>query len=72
MSPRSEKVKDVSSPMSRPEIEKLADSIKALLDDPDVALTDPLRRRWEGALTATEAILGRSSSLVGELDPGLL
>jgi len=53
--------------MRRAEIEKLADSVRALLSDPDADLNDPLRRRWEGALAALEAVLGERSSLVDNL-----
>jgi hypothetical protein len=55
---------DVAQPMSRVEIQELAGSVRALLDDPEVDLNDPIRRRWEGALAALEAVLGRESSLV--------
>ena len=49
-------------PLDRGEIEKLADSIRALLADPDAGLNEPLRRRWEGTLTALEVVLGERSS----------
>jgi len=58
--------------MRRAEIEKLADSVRALLSDPDADLNDPLRRRWEGALAALEAVLGERSSLVDNLGRDLL
>jgi hypothetical protein len=54
-------------PMTRREIAALATSIRAVLDGPDAGLTEPMRRRWEGALAATEAILGRPSSLLADL-----
>jgi hypothetical protein len=44
--------------MRRGEIEELATSIRAVLDDPDAGLTDPLRRRWEGAFVALQVVLG--------------
>jgi hypothetical protein len=44
--------------LSRAEINRLADSIHFLLDDPDARLTRDARLRWEGALTALEAVLG--------------
>jgi hypothetical protein len=50
--------------MSFGEIEKFAESIRALLADPDAGLNDNVRRRWEGALSALEAVLGQESSLV--------
>ena len=50
--------------MSFSEIEKFAVSIRALLADPDADLNDPVRRRWEGALSALEAVLGQESTLV--------
>jgi len=31
--------------MTKPEIEAFADSIRAMLDDPDADLNEPLRRR---------------------------
>ena len=50
--------------MTFSEIEKFADSIRALLADHDADLNDPVRRRWEGALCALEAVLGQEASLV--------
>ena len=50
--------------MTLREIEKFAASIRALLADPDADLNDPVRRRWEGALSALEAVLGQEPSLV--------
>lgn len=58
--------------MRRAEIEDLAASIRALLQDPEAELNDPLRRRWEGALTALEAVLGDAPSLVDNLGTDLL
>jgi hypothetical protein len=61
----------VSKPLTTAEIEELAASVKALLDDRDARLTQTSRARWEGALAALEAVLGLRSSLVGD-DPELL
>lgn len=64
------------SPMARPmspdEIGELAVSIRDLLSDPDGGLTDPLRRRWEGALVALEIVLGSRSSLATDLEAEIL
>ena len=54
----------MASHMSFDEVEKFAESIRALLADPDADLNDPVRRRWEGALSALEAVLGQESTLV--------
>ena len=54
----------VARPMTRPEIEKFADSVRAVLADPDAGLNEFERRRWEGALAALEAVLGEPSTLV--------
>jgi hypothetical protein len=62
----------VRSPMTKSEIEELAASVRALLTDPSADLNDPLRRRWEGALAALEAVLGEESSLVDNLGSDLL
>ena len=51
-------------PLTHAQVVALADSVRALLDDPDAGLTEPMRRRWEGALTALETVLGEPSSLV--------
>ena len=58
----------MAAPMSPDEIARLATSIRGLLDDPDGGLSEAQRRRWEGALAALEAVLGRKSSLVDNLD----
>jgi hypothetical protein len=58
----------MADPMSPEEITRLATSIRGLLDDPDNGLSEPERRRWEGALAALEAVLGWKSSLVDNLD----
>ncbi len=58
--------------MGRGEIEELAASIRHLLDDPDADLTEPLRRRWEGALVALEVVLGVRSSLAEDLEAEIL
>ncbi len=62
----------VTRPMRRNEIEELAASIRALLADHDGGINEPLRRRWEGALVALEAVLGERSSLVDNLEKDLL
>jgi len=59
-------------PLSRAEIEKLSESIRALPADPDAGLNEPLRRRWEGSLAALEVVLGERSSLVDNFDGNLL
>jgi hypothetical protein len=58
--------------MRRNEIEDLAGSIRALLTDPAAAMNEPLRRRWEGALVALEAVLGEKTSLVHNLEMDFL
>ena len=58
--------------MRRPEIEALARSIRALLADPDADLNEPMRRRWEGALVALEAVLGERTSLLEDIGVDLL
>ncbi len=60
----------VARPMRRGEIEQLARSIRALLADPEADLNEPMRRRWEGALAALEAVLGERSFLVEDLVTG--
>ena len=47
-------------------------SIRALLADPEADLNEPMRRRWEGALAALEAVLGEPSSLVDNFGADLL
>ncbi len=49
----------------------LAESIRAILADPDAALSPQARARWEGALTALEWVLGVPTSMPIE-DPGIL
>jgi hypothetical protein len=51
-------------PLRRAEIEQLANSIRTLLAETDADINGPMQRRWEGALTALEAVLGERSSLV--------
>lgn len=63
---------DCVPPMRRADIEKLANSIRALLTDPDADIKEPLRRRYEGALAALEAVLGQRSSLVDNFEADLL
>lgn len=58
--------------MRRGEIEKLAESIRVLLADPDAGVNEPLRRRWEGALVALEMVLGQQTSLVDNFESDLL
>ena len=58
--------------MRRVEIEDLTASIRALLADPDAGLNEPMRRRWEGALAALEAVLGEETSLVDNSSSPLL
>jgi len=62
----------VARPLSRAEIDKLADSVRVLLADPESGLNEPLRRRWEGALAALEVVLGQRSSLVDNFEQDLL
>jgi hypothetical protein len=62
----------MAKPMSIEEIEALARGIRNLLADPDSNLNEGRRRRWEGALTALEAVLGLDPSLVDDFDLGLL
>jgi len=52
-----------SRPLTRAETAAFADSIRALLADPDANLGRDARLRWEGALTAVEAVLGKAPSL---------
>jgi len=49
-------------------LQRIGPPSPALLADPDADLNDPLRRRWEGALAALEAVLGERSSLVDNED----
>ena len=63
---------DVTPPMRRADIEALAESVRALLADPDAGLNELTKRRWEGALAALEVVLGVRSSLLGDSGPGLL
>jgi hypothetical protein len=58
--------------MTRAEIQQLANSIRSLLADPDSDLNEPMRRRWEGALAALEAVLGDRSSPVDNFSVDLL
>jgi len=62
----------MAGPMRRGEIEGMATSIRALLADSDAGLNEPMRRRWEGALAALEAVLGEDSSLVDNFGTSLL
>ena len=55
-------------PMRSTEIANFADSIRALLADPDSGLSELDRRRWEGALAALEVVLGHRTSLVDNFD----
>jgi len=58
--------------MNPNEIQELASSIRALLDEPEADLNEPTRRRWEGALAALEAVLGERSTLVDNFLDDLL
>ena len=62
----------MARPMRRSDVEELAVSIRALLADPDADINEPLRRRWEGALVALEAVLGEKTSLVDNLEMDFL
>jgi hypothetical protein len=42
--------------------------IRQLLADPDARLSGPTRARWEGALTALEAVLGEAPSLFDDAE----
>jgi hypothetical protein len=53
-------------PFTRVEVERFAESVRALLADPDAGLSSDGRLRWEGALAALEAVLREPSTL---LDP---
>ena len=50
----------------------MAASIRGLLADSDADINEPLRRRWEGALVALEAVLGEKTSLVDNLEMDFL
>jgi len=56
-------------PLTRVETAAFADSIRALLADPDANLSRDARLRWEGALTAIEAVLGKAPSLFADEGP---
>jgi len=58
------KPKPKPRPFTRAETAAFADSIRALLGDTDANLSRDARLRWEGALTALEAVLGKAPSLV--------
>jgi hypothetical protein len=58
-------------PLTKSETAALVSEIHELLSDPDVSLSVITRARWEGALSALEAVLGLRPSIVVE-DPGLL
>jgi len=53
-------------PLTRAETTAFADSVRAILADPDANLSRDARLRWEGALTALEAVLGRAASLTSD------
>jgi hypothetical protein len=57
-----------SRPLTRAEVGELVERIRFLLADPDARLTGPSRQRWEGALTALEAVLGEAPSLVDDAE----
>jgi hypothetical protein len=50
--------------LTRVDVERFAESIRELLDDSDAGLSRDARLRWEGALSALEALLREPSSLV--------
>jgi len=58
--------------LKRSEIEELATSVRAILEDPDAGLTEVLRRRWEGALIALEVVLGEGISVLDDLEADLV
>lgn len=63
----------MAKPLFRAEQEKMVQSIRLLLKDPDAHLTRDARLRWEGALTALEVVLGETPTLgLGSVDPGSL
>jgi hypothetical protein len=63
------KTDDVPSrPLTRAEVGEVADCIRELLADPDARLTEATRHRWQGALTALEAIFGEPFSLAEDRD----
>lgn len=51
--------------MTRAEVERFAGAVADLLADPAAELTPSARLRWEGALTALEAVLGHPPTLLG-------
>ena len=55
-------------PVTRSEFAAFAESVRALLTDPDANLSRSARLRWEGALTAVEYLLGMTPSLIS-VDP---
>ena len=50
-------------PLTTAEIEELARSIRATLNDPNALMTATARQRWEGALAAIEFVLGEAPKL---------
>ena len=63
-----ETVTVASRPLTRAEVGELTERIRQLLADPDAHLSGSTRQRWEGALTALEAVLGEAPSLVDDAD----
>jgi hypothetical protein len=57
-----------SRPLTRADVGELVERIRQLLADPDTRLAVPTRQRWEGALTALEAVLGEAPSLVDDTE----
>ncbi len=49
--------------LERAEVERLANEIRALLMDAQSGLSRDARRRWEGAVTSLEVVLGERPSL---------
>jgi hypothetical protein len=54
----------VALPLPTAEIARLADSVRSVLDDADVALSPATRHRYEGLLVALELVLGREQSVL--------
>jgi MoxR-like ATPase len=48
-----------SQPLTRAEVERMVESVRALLDDPDAGLSREARLRWQGVLVALDTVLGR-------------
>jgi hypothetical protein len=57
-------------PLTRGQVEALADEVRSILADPDAGLSTSARLRWQGALTALEVVLGERPSLASLDDEG--